>query len=127
MTELTPRFHMMDFQHFCRTAILTTPSIPVQHLIPECFIHLRMQLQSWLSLVQSRHVGLPGWLASDGWLKLFHGTLNKLKVAPHEGQRQLENRRKSSLGNNRVTCQPPASARPFQELAQQPEPGSCRA
>jgi hypothetical protein len=43
MTELTSRFHMMDFQHHCRTAILTSPSISVQYLIFECFVPLRIQ------------------------------------------------------------------------------------
>lgn len=85
MTKLTPRFQMMDFQHVCGTAILATPSISAQYLIPECFVHLRMQLQSWLFLAQSSHMGLSSWLAVDGWLKLFHVTLSRLKVASHEG------------------------------------------
>jgi hypothetical protein len=42
MTELTSRIHMMDFQHHCRTAILTSPSISVQHLNSKCFVAHRI-------------------------------------------------------------------------------------
>jgi len=43
MTELTSGIQMMDFQHSCRTAILTSPTIPLQDLILECLVHLRIQ------------------------------------------------------------------------------------
>ena len=43
MTELTPGIQMMDFQHCCGTAILTSPSISVEHLVSKCFVAFRIQ------------------------------------------------------------------------------------
>jgi len=43
MAELTPGVQVMDFQHFCRTAILASPAIPIQNLDFEYFVAHRIQ------------------------------------------------------------------------------------
>jgi hypothetical protein len=50
VTKLTPQFYVMDFQHFCRTAILTSPSISFQRFILDRLIPFGIQFQSWLFL-----------------------------------------------------------------------------
>jgi hypothetical protein len=50
VTELTPRFYVMDFQHLCRTAILASPSISFQHFILERLVPFGIQFQSRLFL-----------------------------------------------------------------------------
>ena len=58
VAELTPGVQMMDFQHLCGTAILASPSIPVQDLNFERFVALRIQPYSGLFLSQSLHLHL---------------------------------------------------------------------
>lgn len=56
MAELTPGIQMVDFQRFCGTAILASPSIPIQDLNLERLIAHLIQFQSGFFLAYSLHL-----------------------------------------------------------------------
>lgn len=55
MAEFTSEIKMMDFQHFCGTAILASPSIPIQNLNLKRLIAHGVQFQSRFFLAYSSH------------------------------------------------------------------------
>jgi hypothetical protein len=52
-TELAPRFHMMDLQILHRTALLTPPTISLQHAVSEQCIFLEWQFEPRLPLAEA--------------------------------------------------------------------------
>ena len=46
ITELVARFHMVYMQVVSGTAILAAPAVTIQHLLPQSFVGLGIQLQT---------------------------------------------------------------------------------